>query len=73
MVMLIPLGILVGAILSGMIWYSSFLERLSSCEIFGMESEYNQKSSEGFDGNANKINIVGIEEEMPHRRYFYGA
>ena len=67
MVMLIPLGILgIGAILSGMIWYSSFFGKdYQVAKFFGMESEYHQKSSEGSDDNANKINIVGIEEKIP--------
>ena len=67
MVMLIPLGILgIGAILSGMIWYSSFFGKdYQVAKFFGMESEYHQKSSEGSDDNANKINIVGIEEKTP--------
>ena len=67
MVMLIPLGILgIGAILSGMIWYSSFFGKdYQVAKFFGMESEYHQKSSEGSDDNANKINNVGIEEETP--------
>ena len=67
MVMLIPLGILgIGAILSGMIWYSSFFGKdYQVAKFFGMESGYHQKSSEGSDDNANKINIVGIEEKIP--------
>ena len=67
MVMLIPLGILgIGAILSGMIWYSSFFGKdYQVAKFFGMESEYHQKSSEGSDDNANKINIVGSEEKIP--------
>ena len=67
MVMLIPLGILgMGAILSGMIWYSSFFGKdYQVANFFGMESEYYQKSSDGSDDNANKINIVGIEEKIP--------
>ena len=67
MVMLIPLGILgIGAILSGMIWYSSFFGKdYQVAKFFGMESEYHQKSSEGSDDNANKIDIVGIEEKIP--------
>ena len=67
MVMLIPLGILgIGAILSGMIWYSSFFGKdYQVAKFFGMESEYHQKSSEGSDDNANKNNIVGIEEKIP--------
>ena len=67
MVMLIPLGILgIGAILSGMIWYSSFFGKdYQVANFFGMESEYYQKSSDGSDDNANKINIVGIEEKIP--------
>ena len=67
MVMLIPLGILgIGAILSGMIWYSSFFGKdYQVAKFFGMESEYYQKSSDRSDDNANKINIVGIEEKIP--------
>ncbi|MDC3002693.1 NADH-quinone oxidoreductase subunit L [Paracoccaceae bacterium] len=67
MVMLIPLGILgIGAILSGMIWYSSFFGKdYQVANFFGMESEYYQKSSDRSDDNANKINIVGIEEKIP--------
>ena len=67
MVMLIPLGILgIGAILSGMIWYSSFFGKdYQVAKFFGMESEYHQKSPEGSDDNANKNNIVGIEEKIP--------
>ena len=67
MVMLIPLGILgIGAILSGMIWYSSFFGKdYQVAKFFGMESEYHQKSPEGSNDNTNKINIVGIEEKIP--------
>ena len=67
MVMLIPLGILgIGAILSGMIWYSSFFGKdYQVAKFFGMESEYHQKSPEGSNDNTNKIHIVGIEEKIP--------
>ena len=67
MVMLIPLGILgIGAILSGMIWYSSFFGKdYQVAKFFGMESGYHQKSSEESDYNTNKINVVGIEEKIP--------
>ena len=67
MVMLIPLGILgIGAILSGMIWYSSFFGKdYQVAKFFGMESEYHQKSPEGSNDNTNKIDIVGIEEKIP--------
>ena len=67
MVMLIPLGILgIGAILSGMIWYSSFFGKdYQVAKFFGMESEYHQNILEGSGDNANKINIVGIEEKIP--------
>ena len=44
MVMLIPLGLLgLGAILSGMIWYSSFFGKdYQVANFFGIESEYQQ-------------------------------
>ena len=72
MVMLIPLGILgIGAILSWMIWYSSFFGKdYQVAKFFGMESGYYQKSSEGSDDNANKINVVGIEEKIPLQALF---
>ena len=67
LVMLVPLGILgIGAILSGMIWYSSFFGKdYQVAKFFGMESEYHQTTPKGSDDNADKNNIDEIEEKMP--------
>jgi NADH-quinone oxidoreductase subunit L len=66
-VMLIPLGILgLGAILSGMIWYSSFFGKdYQVAEFFGIESEYYQIKQNASDDNSSKTSNDEIKEFIP--------
>ena len=66
-VMLIPLGVLgLGAILSGMIWYSSFFGKdYQVANFFGINSEYHQTNKKGSDDNSIKYNSDEIKEITP--------
>jgi NADH-quinone oxidoreductase subunit L len=65
--MLIPLGVLgLGAILSGMIWYSSFFGKdYQVANFFGINSEYHQTNKKGSDDNPIKYNSDEIKENTP--------
>ena len=67
MVMLIPLGILgIGAILSGMIWYSSFFGKdYQVAKFFGIKTEYHQIGQKKSDDKHSKDNSVTKQKQHP--------
>lgn len=73
MVMLIPLGLLgLGAILSGMIWYSSFFGKdYQVANFFGIESEYQQTLPKTKEENIVEKNNENLEDALPPQGAIY--
>ena len=73
MVMLIPLGLLgLGAILSGMIWYSSFFGKdYQVANFFGIESEYQQTLPISKEENIVEKNNEKLEDAFPPQGAIY--